>query len=104
MANNDRENRDVLEHIEAEVHAVKSELEIHIEEERPILEALGDPEEIRNRIAFINLWIEREQDKAKLRKAIIEKTVIGAIWALCVFVGLAVFNEVRDIVVSWRGK
>lgn len=45
---------------------------------------------------FIQLLIEREEDKKRLRRAIIEKTLTSLIWSLIVFIALAAWKGLTD--------
>jgi hypothetical protein len=102
----ERNFRQLIESIENEQTAVRRELQQHILDERPLLEvilALGTADAVRSRVLFVNLLIERELERTKLRKAIIEKTTVGAVIALLVFVGVSAWNEVVAIIRSARG-
>lgn len=91
-----------------EIAVLSGKLDAHLENERLVLEKAqvvvtthGAPELITSLINFVNMLMEREADRKALRKAIIEKTIIGAIWALAIYVGLAVIHELRDVVRDW---
>lgn len=45
---------------------------------------------------FIQLVIEREEDKKKLRRAIIEKTLTSLIWSLIVFIAMAIWKGITS--------
>lgn len=60
----------------------------------------GDPENTRARIAFVNLLLEREADRKALRKAVIEKTLAGAIWVVLGYFVVMLGHEARDLVIS----
>jgi len=99
---------DFTDEILRQISEMRGELHAHLSTEKVILakaelvaSAHGDADLIATRIAFINLLMEREQDRKALRKAIIEKTVIGAIWALAIYLGLAVIHELRELVRGW---
>jgi hypothetical protein len=38
--------------------------------------------------------VEREEELAKLRRAVIEKTVVGAVWACLVFLAVSAYHQV----------
>lgn len=88
------ERRDALR---AEISAMRAELKEHVDEEMPALRAmmqeLGSPEQVRERRIFIELLIDRERDRRKLRVAIIEKGLLAAILALLIFTGQAIWHE-----------
>ena len=100
MASNEDLMRELVE--------MRTELRLHIQVEEPVLvqarallEVHGSDELVRKRIAFINSWMEREQDYKQLRRAIIEKSLIVAILAIATFVIGAIGLEVREIVRGW---
>lgn len=80
-----------------QVRAMRRELNLHVAEEMPILRSmlqeLGTSEQVRQRRVFIELLIDRERDRKKLRTAIIEKSLLFAILALLVFIGTAIWHE-----------
>jgi len=90
-----------------EIRSLRAEFTAHVDEERPILlvaKQLGTAEQVKARVTFIDSWIEREKDYAKLRKAIIEKTVVGAIWAVILFVAVSLGHEIKNILTEWNVK
>lgn len=108
---------DLVRQIEAlrhEVSDARYELREHIREEMPplraMLQELGDPEDVRARRVFVEAWIEREKDRAALRKAIIEKGLLMALVAVLSFVAIAIGHELaalaKDFVNGnhWGGK
>jgi hypothetical protein len=46
--------------------------------------------------AYINSVLQREADRAALRKAVIEKTLAGLVWAGIVWIGAYVANHWRS--------
>lgn len=46
--------------------------------------------------AFIDMLVIREQGRQKLREAIIEKTLGGAVWAGLIFLAAAVWQSVKE--------
>ena len=88
------ERRDALY---AEVVALRKELQDHIAAEMPAITAmmqeLGTLEQIRERRTFIELLIERERIRLKLKTAIIEKGLLAALVALIIFVAQSVGHE-----------
>ena len=44
---------------------------------------------------ILKIILFREEEKAKLRQAIIEKSVIGAVWAFIAFAGVAIWSYVK---------
>ena len=82
---------------EEQIRELRKELRQHTEEEMPairvMLQELGTPEQVRERRIFVELFIVKEQERAKLRTAIIEKGLLVAIVALLAFMGQAVWHE-----------
>ena len=73
------------------------EIESHLEAHINKAFAGGDAEGHRRaHEAMINLI----EEKRRLRVAIQEKTISGLIWAGIMFVGLAIFNEVRKAILG----
>lgn len=60
----------------------------------------GDPIEARARIAFVGILLEREADRKRLRKAIIEKTLVGAVWVALGYMVIVVGNDIRDVILD----
>lgn len=48
--------------------------------------------------AYLKLCMEREQQMKDLRRAVIEKTIIGLAWATIIFLGAAAWHYVRAMV------
>ncbi len=69
-----------------------------------ILEVLGTSEEVYERLTFLKMFIDREKDHVKLRKAIIEKGLIAACIALMWFLGKAIWNAVIELINSGHLK
>lgn len=46
-------------------------------------------------IPYLKLATKREQDREKLRQAIIEKTIVAALWAAIVFASMAIWNQIQ---------
>lgn len=84
-----------------EIRELRRELNDHISEEMPmvrtIMTELGSPEQVRQRRIFIEAWIERERERAKLRRAVIEKGVIVALAAVVAFVLTAIYHELISV-------
>ena len=81
-----------------EIKEVRVILEKHIEDESPwlnVVHELGTAERVRAQVQFVEMLIEREKDRVKLRRAVIEKSTIGALWAVLIFVAVAIFNEIK---------
>lgn len=100
-----------IEDLMREITAMRTEFRDHAAVAVPVLERAsvllathGDDELVRKRIAFINSWMEREADYKLLRRAVIEKTIIAALWAILVFMAIAIGSEIRDIVRTWVTK
>jgi len=95
------ERRDALQQevssLRGELKEYRDELKEHVKEEMalltPVIQELGTLEQIRERRIFIETWIRREQDRAKLRTAIIEKGLMIALAAIIVFSAQAVWHE-----------
>ena len=91
------ERRDALR---IEVAAMRTELKAHVDEEMPALrtmmQELGTSEQVRERRIFIELMINRERDRRKLRIALIEKGLLLAMLAVLVFIAQAVWREVAE--------
>jgi len=51
-----------------------------------------DPEAHRKQHEYLDLVIEREKERAALRKAIIEKTLISLLWSAIVGISYAVYH------------
>ena len=84
-----------MDHLNEEIRKLRVELHENIAPLLATVRELGLPEQVRARVQFIELLIEREKDRTKLRRAIIEKSLIGAVWALLVFLAVAVWNEIK---------
>ena len=99
------ERRDLLY---AEVVALRSELKEHMTEEMPVLRALmqelGTSDQIRERRIFIEILIEREKARMKLKTAIIQKGLLLALVALAIFIGQAVWHELTAAIKLMLGK
>ena len=91
-----------------EVRAMRDELKAHIGEEMPairtMMQELGSPEQVRERRIFIELLIERERLRIKLKTALIEKGLLLAFVALAGFVAVAVWHEISAAVKLMFGK
>ena len=106
MSDGDRaERRDLLYQ---EVVALRKDLQNHINEEMPairtMIQELGTPEQVRERRIFIEILIDRERVKMKLKTAIIEKGLLLALVALLIFVGQAVLHELVAALRTMMGK
>lgn len=44
---------------------------------------------------YLKLCLERETERKAMRRAIIEKTLIGLVWAAVVFVGVSTWHSLR---------
>ena len=93
------ENEDLLR----EIIEIKADLKNHIQVEEPVLlearaliVAHGSYELIGPRVAFINAWMRREEQRDALRRAIIEKTTIAAVWAIVLYVAYAIGHDIMD--------
>jgi hypothetical protein len=73
------------------LNQIKEDIHGHVE----LMKELGTAEQIRARVTFVELLLEREKVKVKLHRAIIEKSLLGAVWAVVVFLIVASFNELR---------
>lgn len=87
---------------------MRRELRANVAEEMPAMRAmmqeLGSPEEVRERRIFIEILIDRERDRRKLRTATIEKSLLVAILALLVFIGTAIWHELIAAIKLMLGK
>ena len=90
-----------------EMRAMREDLQEHIETEEPVLmearaliAAHGASALVAPRVQFINAWMEREADRKALRRAIIEKTTVAAIWAVLIYLAVMVRE---DLLVVIRG-
>ena len=45
--------------------------------------------------SFIHMLREREGERQKLRHAVIEKSLSGIVWAVVIFIGLAIWDWIR---------
>ena len=99
------ERRDALR---ADVAAMRQELRAHVAEEMPairsLIQELGSPDQVRERRIFIEILIDRERDRRRLRTAIIEKGLLLAIVAVLVFIGQAIINELTAALKVMLGK
>lgn len=71
---------------------------------KELLDIHGDSADMRARIAFVEAWMEREKDYAKLRRAIIEKTIVGAVWAVTIYLLVLIQQDLVAIVRGWTGR
>ncbi len=79
------------------ISGMGNEIENHLEAHINKAFAGGDADGHRRaHEAMINLI----EEKRRLRVAIQEKTISGLIWAGIMFVGLAIFNEVRKAILG----
>jgi hypothetical protein len=46
----------------------------------------------------LKLSVAREQERAKLRQAVIEKTTVGALWALFGFLAIAAWHQIQNVI------
>lgn len=89
---------------EAEEHALLaslSELKESVAEIRKILDAIahGATEEVlHKRSQYLDMLIQREAERAALRKAIIEKTLVTLIWLFVAFIGVSTFEYVKSAI------
>lgn len=100
-------NEDLMEAITE----IKTELRLRNEEYQPVISRVrnlldihGDSEVVRARIAFINVWMEREKDRAELRKAIIKHGTILAMTAIVIFIFRAVWSDIVEIILGMPHK
>lgn len=89
------------------IQEVAGKLDKHIEKEEPVLDSArlliaihGTDEIVRSRINFINGWMEREKDRADLRKTVIKHGTLLAMTAVVIFVFRAVWKDVLDLIWS----
>lgn len=73
----------------------------HIIKEEPILAELGTPEDIALERAFIRQLLKREEDRAKMRKKVIESATMWAIPLICMFLWGAFSTGLREKVSQW---
>jgi hypothetical protein len=97
--------------IMAAIQQIRQEAKEEREAIKPILEnakmlfyAHGTPEMTQARINFVHVWMERERDRADLRRAIIKHTTILAITAVVIFATRSVWVEFITIVRTAVGK
>lgn len=97
--------------IMAAIQQIRQEAKEEREAIRPILDnakmlfyAHGSPEMAMARINFVNVWMEREKDRADLRRAIIKHTTIIALTAVVLFVTRSVWVEFITAVRTAVGK
>lgn len=86
------------------IQEVRADLRAHMVTEQPILDSArtlldvhGDAEAARVRIAFINVWMERERDRADLRRAIIKHGTLLAMTAIVIFIFRAVWKDILEL-------
>ena len=98
-----------------EIIGLRDEFRAHIDAETVLfakfemmMGAHGSIEMIPVRVAYITQMMARhelwEKDRAQLRKAIIEKTVAGVIWAVAVYLVIAVGHDLKDLIRAWQEK
>ena len=105
MSDDDTERRaELLD----QIRGLRKELRDHIAEEMPVIRAiiyeLGTAEQIRERRVFIELLLDRERDRRKLRFAIIKHGTVLALVAVTVFVLRATWNEIGEVLKSMIGR
>lgn len=86
--------------IETDVTRLREALDAHISEEHDLINELGSSDAIRARVVFVNMLIDREATREKFKRAIIEKTLLGAIWTAVVFVVVALWHEVGAVLLD----
>lgn len=108
LANERRDRHDDLMEV---ANAIRADLRAHISEEKPILDEAkvmlathGNPELVRARIEFINEWMEIAKERKALRRAVIEKSVVGIMWAVLVYLAFVIGHDIRDVIRSWTIK
>ena len=96
------DNADIILEKISDVHR---EVIAHILEEKPVLELiksmskeLGTEEQVRARRIFIEQWMEREKDRADLRKAIIKHGTIIALAAIAIFFLKSAWIVIVDVI------
>ena len=89
-----------LDYVLKEIQALREMMLERIVEENILLEKIrmlfeihGTNELIRVRVEFVNILMAREVDRIRLRKAIIEKSLLGAVFAILAFVAVSVQHE-----------
>jgi hypothetical protein len=78
-----------LEKISDDLHEVRQEIRDHVKWEESVSTVN------HKRSDFVDMLIERETKRNKVRDAIIEKTITGLVWAMVVFVGVAVVTYIK---------
>ena len=108
MSNGAEEQQERRDPLRREVAEMRELLQRHVDEEMPAVRAmmqeLGKPEEVRERRIFIDLMLDRERDRKRLRTAIIEKGLLAALIAVALFVGSAVWHELIAAIKLMLGK
>lgn len=92
---------------EQEILVAVAELKASVVEIRKILDALSDGADddvLRKRAQYLDLMIKREMDRAALRKAVIEKTIVTLIWLLVAFIGVSGFEYVKSAIHEERER
>lgn len=98
------ERRDALR---VELSEMRQDLRDHVAEEMPlirIVSELGTADQVRERRAFVESWIKREEARTRLRTAIIEKGLLVAVLAVIAFVVQAVWHELVLAVKLMTGR
>ena len=83
-----------------EIHVIREDLAAH---RRELLDHVKDENVWREKIEeqqaryqeFLDMLIEREKARARIRQAVIEKSLAGLIWAVIAFVGTAAWQWVQ---------
>ena len=98
-----------IQTMDSRVLAMDGKLDSHVAKEEPVLQAAqtlidehGTKEDVKARINFINAWMERERDRAELRKAVIKHGTLLAMTAIVIFIFRAVWSDIVDLV--WAVK
>lgn len=101
MATNEDLLREIIETRTLLTEHIRSEEPV-LAEAKILLDTHGNSELVRKRIDFINVMIEREQDRKALRQAIITKTTVLVLLAVLAFVIGAVWLEVKEMATTWH--
>jgi len=105
----------VVNDLKDEIIGLRAEFRAHIDAETVLfakfenmIGAHGATELIPVRVAYITQLmlreVERDKNRNALRRAIIEKTVAGVIWAILVYLAFAVGHDLKDIFHAWQEK
>ena len=88
-----------------QIHSLRIDLTQHMKDEEPMLrvvEGLGPVDEVRVRIQFVNMLMQREQRRQELHNAVVKGTILAGVIALLAFLGHAILTYSLDMLETAR--